>query len=175
MSLNLLLSLLPQNICIIKLKIFKNNFRCGIYVWISFYNIIKVGVYLIRAIDIYFFIETCEKQSLSEEVHFAGNFLKTKDVHFSTKKMTVEFEKVLCWSFYIEMINYRWNYLNWCIRSSRPEVYCEKGVLENFTKHLVFTKKETLAQMFFCEFCEILKNTFIEHFWWLLLIHIKHT
>ena len=33
-----------------------------------------------------------------------------------------------------------------------------------------FIKKETLAQMFSCEFCEIVKNTFfIEHLWWLFL------
>ena len=53
-------------------------------------------------------------------------------------------------------------------RSSRPEVSCEKGVLRNFTKftgrHLWpeacnFMKKETLAQVFSCEFCEISKNT----------------
>ena len=31
-------------------------------------------------------------------------------------------------------------------------------------------KKETLAQVFSCEFCEISKNNFfIEHLWWLLL------
>ena len=37
-----------------------------------------------------------------------------------------------------------------------------------------FIKKETLSQVFSCEFCEILKNTFfIEHFRWLLLfLHI---
>ena len=52
-------------------------------------------------------------------------------------------------------------------RSSRPEVFCKKGVLKNFTKlagkHLcqrLFFKKESLAQMFSCEFCEISKNTF---------------
>ena len=62
--------------------------------------------------------------------------------------------------------------------SSRPEVFCKKGVLRNFTKftgkHLCqslffnkvadlacnFIKKETLAQVFPCEFCEISKNTF---------------
>ena len=34
-------------------------------------------------------------------------------------------------------------------------------------------KKETLAQVFSCEFCEISKNTvFIEHLWWLLLYFI---
>ena len=33
-----------------------------------------------------------------------------------------------------------------------------------------FIEKETLTQVFSCEFCEILKNTFfIEHLWWLLL------
>ena len=66
-------------------------------------------------------------------------------------------------------------------RSSRPEVFCQKDVLRNFVKftwkHLCqslffnkvsglkpqacnFIKKETLAQVFFCEFCEISKNTF---------------
>ena len=37
-------------------------------------------------------------------------------------------------------------------RSSQPEVFCKKG--------LNFIKKETLAQVFSCEFCEISKNTF---------------
>ena len=33
-----------------------------------------------------------------------------------------------------------------------------------------FIKKETLAQVFSCEFCEISKNIFlIEHLWWLFL------
>ena len=44
-----------------------------------------------------------------------------------------------------------------------PEVFCKKGVLRNFTeftgKHL-FIKKETLAQVFSCEFCKISNNTF---------------
>ena len=62
-------------------------------------------------------------------------------------------------------------------RSSRPDVFCEKGVLRNFAKftgkHLCqslfinkvaggacnFIKKETLTQVFSCEFCEISKNT----------------
>ena len=54
-----------------------------------------------------------------------------------------------------------------------PDIFCKKGVLRNFAKftgkHLYqslqpkacnFIKKETLAQMFSCEFCEIFKNTF---------------
>ena len=64
-------------------------------------------------------------------------------------------------------------------RSSRPEVFCIKGVLENFAKFtvkhrcqsLIFNKvtglrpatllkKEALAQVFSCDFCEIFKNTF---------------
>ena len=60
-------------------------------------------------------------------------------------------------------------------------MFCKKGVLINFAKftgkHLcqnpffnkapdlraqgcIFIKKETLAQVFSCEFCEISKNTF---------------
>ena len=38
-----------------------------------------------------------------------------------------------------------------------------------------FIKKETLAQVFSCKFCEISKNTFfIEHLWWMLLYFIRH-
>ena len=44
-------------------------------------------------------------------------------------------------------------------KSSRPDVFCEKGVLRNFAKftgkHLcqrLFIKKESLAQVFSCEF-----------------------
>ena len=43
----------------------------------------------------------------------------------------------------------------------------KKGVLRNFTKFTgkylcqsLFIKKETLAHMFSCEFCDISKNTF---------------
>ena len=53
-------------------------------------------------------------------------------------------------------------------RSSRLEVFCQKGVLKNFSKFTVkhlclacnFIKKETLAQVFSCEFRENFKNTF---------------
>ena len=44
-------------------------------------------------------------------------------------------------------------------RSSLPEVFCnKKGVLK--AKAFNFIKKETLAKMFSCEFCDIFKNTF---------------
>ena len=58
-------------------------------------------------------------------------------------------------------------------KSSRPEVFCKKDVLrtsqnlqENTRvysdrpKACDLVKKETPAQVFFCEFCEIFKNTF---------------
>ena len=51
-------------------------------------------------------------------------------------------------------------------RSSRPKVFCKKGVLKNFAKFtcarvsfLIKLQKETLAQLFSCEFYEISKNT----------------
>ena len=74
-------------------------------------------------------------------------------------------------------------------RSSPPEVFRKKGVLRNFAKFTgkhqwqslffnvagwsfwrFFIKKETLAQVFSCEVCEISKNIcFTEHLEWLPL------
>ena len=58
--------------------------------------------------------------------------------------------------------------LYWFFRKTEAvEVFCKKGVLRNFAKltgkHLcqsLFFKKETLAQVFSFEFCEISKNTY---------------
>ena len=57
-------------------------------------------------------------------------------------------------------------YILYSLRSSRPEVFCRKSVLRNFAKftgkHLcqsfLFIKKETMEQLFSCEFCEISKR-----------------
>ena len=59
-------------------------------------------------------------------------------------------------------------------RSSCPEVFLKLflEISQNSREYTVciFIKKETLAQVFSCEFCEISKNNFfIEHSWWLLL------
>ena len=70
-------------------------------------------------------------------------------------------------------------------RSSRPKVFCKKDALRNFPtftgKHLCQSlcssllglqlyQKETLAQVFSCEFCQISERTFFtEQLWWLLL------
>ena len=52
-------------------------------------------------------------------------------------------------------------------RSSRPEAFCKKSALRKiylllakFIKKFNFIKKETLPQLFSCEFCGISKNTF---------------
>ena len=63
------------------------------------------------------------------------------------------------------------------VRSSRPEVFYKKVFLkisQNLQENTcarIFINKETLAQVFSYEFCEIFKNTFsIEHFWGILVI-----
>ena len=64
-----------------------------------------------------------------------------------------------------------WHEIN---RGSHPDVLCKKGVLRSFVKftgkHLrqslffkrVAVKKEILALVFSCEFCEISKNSFFD-------------
>ena len=60
-------------------------------------------------------------------------------------------------------------------RSSHQRCFIEIGVLKNFTKFTGkylrqsfffnnFIKKETLAHVFSCEFCEIFKNTFFTEY-----------
>ena len=80
------------------------------------------------------------------------------------------------------------NFINSNFGSSRPEMFCKKGVLRNFAKltgkHMCwslfliklpkacnFIKKETLARRCFpVNFVKFLRILFfIEHFWWLLL------
>ena len=75
---------------------------------------------------------------------------------------------------------------NLTFSNSRPEVFWKKGVLWNAAKlagkclcksllfnklsFFNFIKKETLAQVVSCEFCEIYKNIFFtEHVRWLLV------
>ena len=64
--------------------------------------------------------------------------------------------------------------MHWYIcRSSHRKCSVRKGVLRNFAKFTgkqglqhYQSKKETLAQVFASEFCEISKNTFFtEHLW----------
>ena len=52
-------------------------------------------------------------------------------------------------------------------RSSRPEVFCEKGVLENPTK---FTGKRLWHRCFPVNYVKFFRKPFfIERHWWLLL------
>ena len=82
------------------------------------------------------------------------------------------------------------NFLIKLFRSSRPEVFCEKGVLKNFAeftgKHLcqslyfnnvgglrpaTFLKKRLWHRCFSVNFAKLLKTPFFtEHLWWLLLV-----
>ena len=78
-------------------------------------------------------------------------------------------------------------------RSSRPEVFCKKGVLRNFTKftqkHLCYSlffnkvaglkpatllKKRPWHKCFSVNFAKFLRTPlFTEHLWWLLLYGVK--
>ena len=81
---------------------------------------------------------------------------------------------------------------SYCYRSSRPELFCEKGALRNFTK---FTGKHLYQSLFFnkvaglrpptllkkrlwqrcfpVRFVKFLRTRFFtEHLWWLLLLII---
>ena len=74
------------------------------------------------------------------------------------------------------------------LRSSRPEVFCKKGVLKNFAKitgkhlcHSLFfnevadlrpatsLKKRLWHRYFPVNFAKFLRKAFKEHIWWLLL------
>ena len=68
------------------------------------------------------------------------------------------------------------------IRSSRPEVFCKKGVLTNFTKftgkHLsqsLFFNKVRVLRHFPVNSAKVLRTPFfIYHHWWLLLAGELH-
>ena len=82
-------------------------------------------------------------------------------------------------------------YRNTLYRSSRPEVFCKKGVIRNFTKftgkHLAsvsfliklqaqvcnFIKKEALAQVFSCEFCEILRTMLVADSYFIRTLRLR--
>ena len=69
----------------------------------------------------------------------------------------------------LEIVSYRSLFLkaNLPQDSEAVEVFCRKGAIKNFEKfagkylrQILFFKKEALAQVFSCEFCEISKKTF---------------
>ena len=99
---------------------------------------------------------------------------ETQEGNWTYMKGPVDVQDVL-WTSYVRSVYVLCPGVN-CIRSSRPEVFCKKCVLKNFAKFTVkhlsgvcfliklqacnFIKKETLAQVFSCEFCETSKYTF---------------
>ena len=116
----------------------------------------------------------------NNEIHIYDSLLikiDNKSMHVTTKMLKYEDEVFLTKTVPVQKQS----------TSSRPEVFCKKGVLRNFAKftgrHLCqglffnkvagpcnFFRKETLAQVFFCEFCKISNNTFsYRHLRWLLL------
>ena len=66
-------------------------------------------------------------------------------------------------------------------RSTQRRCSVKRGVIKNFAKFtgkhlcqsLFLIKKETLAQIFSCEFCKICMNTFFtEHLWSTALVNV---
>ena len=89
---------------------------------------------------------------------------------FKMKKVRMVFYSVP-YFFYCKRVSVYFLYFSSKVRSSRQEVFCKKRVPRNLAKitgkHLRrrsqacnFIKKETLAQVFSCEFCEISNNTY---------------
>ena len=111
------------------------------------------NVYFLRLITIFF--------------SFIIHLWKSQSYKKIANKYSKNENKKLSWE-----MDYRYTFIT--SRSSRPEVFCKKGVLGNFTiftgKHLCqslflnkdnnFIKKETLAQVLSCEFYEFSKYTF---------------
>ena len=60
------------------------------------------------------------------------------------------------------------------MRSRRPELFCENGVLANFAKFTRKHQKDIPLQMFSCEFCDISHNIFFKEPFGQLLLH-KHS
>ena len=91
---------------------------------------------------------------------------RASDCHFSLKRspsllFSYEFYKTLQNSYSIEYTCERLLLLFLRRQKQPPEVSVRKGVLRNFYKILTKTRrKETLAQVFSCEFWKISKNTF---------------
>ena len=57
-------------------------------------------------------------------------------------------------------------FTNWNTPKQPPEIFYKKVFLDHRPVACNFIKKETLTQVFSCEFCEICKNIFFtEHFW----------
>ena len=95
-------------------------------------------------------------------------------IHFLQSSFFWKIEYAFLFSHYLEIPQFKigWysQFMFLISRSSRSEVFCKKSVLRNFAKltrkHMCqaspcnFIKKETLAMVFSCEFCESFKNNF---------------
>ena len=102
-----------------------------------------------------------------ETARFSDVFLRQKKGALEANGLkNIIHVKLLCHS---ALIGFNF-FIKWTHRSCRPGFFCTTSVLKNFAKlagkHLCqillawkFIKKETLAQVFSCEFCEISKNT----------------
>ena len=140
-------------------------------------NITTTEVVFIQLLS-YNIVSKQKKKNENENTECHDKFIPFKS-HLNPKHGSLTFLLFGSWSF---------------VRSSHPEVFCEKGVLRSFAKftgkHLcqslffdkvadlrpkacIFIKKRPWHRYFYVNFAKFLRTPFlIEHLWWLLLFSI---
>ena len=127
--------------------------------------------------------ELCERMLFCHELNLVCMFSSWSQLQHPTLSITRnKFKPCICYKKSKCLMQW-WHY--WTNRSSRPEVFCKKGVLRNFAK---FTGKHLCQSLFFnkvagfsaflwilhrcfpVNFANFLRTPFLtEHFQWLLL------
>ena len=157
------------------------------WLWKSFYLVIFLGAVQRknRWEQLYQMVHFSVSNKLAIRVcKFTSLLLPGKAIRELTVKFSVRTLSIISWNFFQKPDNtVSGSALFYLIHSTEAvtwRCFCQKGVLKNFAKfaentcprvsfliklqvwglQLYFIKKETLTQMFSCQFCKIFKNTF---------------
>ena len=154
---------------------------------ISVFNLDQIG----NKVYIWYQVRILDKTSLITVSKRYSSFYVNTNTHYvkywKKKKILLTFERGVCLPL--------WFYKKVIVYLALSETNSEAAVRRCSTKKVVlkisqnsqentcvgvcltwnFTKTETPTQLFYCEFCEIFKNTFfIKHLRWLLLTNLSH-